>query len=139
MEKINLRNFYAWYTQDEYIEVPDEVAEELMADKRYEQSHQRSIRRNKVDPLEENHEREVLIVIGRRDSPEQVYERMERYCNLCRALNSLPEVQGRRIELHYLLGMTQREIARSEGVSERNVRHSIRKGLVSMKKFLEKI
>ena len=89
--------------------------------------------------MEDSHERDVLIVIGRRDSPEQVFEKMERYCNLCRALNSLPEVQGRRIELHYLLGLTQREIARAEGVSERNVRHSIRKGLVSMKKYLEKI
>lgn len=110
-----------------------------MADKRYEQSHQRSIRRNKVDPLEDSHERDVLIVIGRRDSPEQVFEKTERYCNLCRALNSLPEVQGRRVELHYLLSMTKREIAKVEGVSERNVRHSIRKGLASMKKILEKI
>ena len=29
MTTINLKDFYAWYTHDEYIEVPDEVAEEL--------------------------------------------------------------------------------------------------------------
>ena len=36
MTTINLKDFYSWYTHDEYIEVPDEVAEELKADKRYE-------------------------------------------------------------------------------------------------------
>ena len=33
MTTINLKDFYSWYTHDEYIEVPDEVAEELKADK----------------------------------------------------------------------------------------------------------
>ena len=27
MTTINLKDFYSWYTHDEYIEVPDEVAE----------------------------------------------------------------------------------------------------------------
>ena len=29
MTTINLKDFYAWYTHDEYIEVSDEVAAEL--------------------------------------------------------------------------------------------------------------
>lgn len=29
MTTINLKDFYSWYTHDEYIEAPDEVAEEL--------------------------------------------------------------------------------------------------------------
>ena len=33
MTTINLKDFYPWYTHDEYIEVPDEVAAELKADK----------------------------------------------------------------------------------------------------------
>ena len=33
---INLREFYPWYTHDEFVEVSDEVAAELRADKRYE-------------------------------------------------------------------------------------------------------
>ena len=36
MTTINLRNFFYWYKVDEYIEVSDEVAAELMADKRDE-------------------------------------------------------------------------------------------------------
>ena len=34
MTTINLKDFYSWYTHDEYIEVPDEVAEELTSDTR---------------------------------------------------------------------------------------------------------
>ena len=32
MTTINLKDFYAWYTHDEYIEVSDEVAAELKVD-----------------------------------------------------------------------------------------------------------
>jgi RNA polymerase sigma-70 factor (ECF subfamily) len=63
---------------------------------------------------------------------------MERHCRLCRALNSLPETQGRRIEAHYLFGRSIREIARADGVNERNVRHAVRKDLAAMKKHLQK-
>ena len=46
MAIINLKEFYPWYTHDEYIEVSDEVAAELRADKLYEAAHQRRIVRN---------------------------------------------------------------------------------------------
>ena len=48
MTTINLKDFYAWYTHDEYIEVSDEVAAELKADKLYEASYQRRTTRNKA-------------------------------------------------------------------------------------------
>lgn len=48
MTTINLKDFYSWYTHDEYIEVPDEVAEELKADKRYEAAYRRRVTRNKA-------------------------------------------------------------------------------------------
>ena len=38
MTTINLKDFYYWYLTDELVEVPDEVAEELMASKRREGS-----------------------------------------------------------------------------------------------------
>ena len=69
-------------------------------------------------------------------NPAAIFERMEMYCRLCQALNSLPEIQGRRIEAYYLLGISQREIAEIEGVSESAVNKSIDKGLRAMKKFL---
>lgn len=48
MTTINLKDFYSWYTHDEYIEVPDEVAEELKADKRYAAAYRRRVTRNKA-------------------------------------------------------------------------------------------
>ena len=35
MTTINLKDFYYWYTQDQFIEVFDEVAEVFLADARY--------------------------------------------------------------------------------------------------------
>lgn len=43
MTTINLKDFYSWYTQDEYMEVSDEVAEELRANKRYEAAYRRRV------------------------------------------------------------------------------------------------
>ena len=50
------------------------------------------------------------------------------------ALNSLPEIQGRRIDAHIILGKSIKEIAEAEGVHEESVRQSIKRGLERMKK-----
>ena len=41
MATINLKDFYYWYTQDQFIEVTEEVAEALRASVRYEAAYQR--------------------------------------------------------------------------------------------------
>ncbi len=43
MTTINLKDFYYWYTQDQLIEVSDEVAEVFKADARYEMAYQRRL------------------------------------------------------------------------------------------------
>ena len=43
MTTINLKDFYYWYLVDELVEVPDEVAEALMASRRNEASYQRRL------------------------------------------------------------------------------------------------
>ncbi len=48
MTTINLREFFYWYKVDEYIEVSDEVAEELQADKRFEAAYAERVRYNKA-------------------------------------------------------------------------------------------
>jgi len=48
------------------------------------------------------------------------------------------DIQGRRVEAHYLLGKSQKEIAEAEGVVQSSVSESIKKGLAAMKKFLRK-
>ena len=48
MTTINLKDFYYWYLVDELVEVPDEVAEALLAGKRAEAAHAERVRYNKA-------------------------------------------------------------------------------------------
>ena len=48
MTTINLKDFYPWYTHDEYIEVSEEVAEELHTSRRQEAAHAERVRYNKA-------------------------------------------------------------------------------------------
>ncbi len=48
MTIINLREFYPWYIENQFIEVSDAVAEELRASRKAEAAHQRQLTRNKA-------------------------------------------------------------------------------------------
>ena len=135
MKKINLRDYYYWYTWDEFVEVTDEIAEELDADKRYHKAHRRRMNRNGVYSLDAGDGIEKAVIVYD-PPPWEIVERMEQYCNLCRALNTLPEIQGRRIDAYFILGKTQAEIAEAEGVVQHSVSESIKLGLRAMRKFL---
>ena len=135
---INLRDYYPFYTHDEFVEVSDEVLAELRADRRYEKHHEQRVRRNKAFyslDLDDGIEASALACYN--DNPERIFAMMENHCRLCRALNSLPEIQGRRVEAHYLLGKTQTEIAEAEGVTKESVNIAITRGLAAMKKYLQ--
>lgn len=132
MTTINLREFYPWYLQDENIEVTDEVAEVLCSDKLYEAAYQRRIKRNKAQysfDCDDGIEYSACLY----EPPQELLERMEAFCRLCRALNSLPETQGRRIDACIILGKSVKEIAEAEGVHEESVRQSIKRGLERMR------
>ena len=132
---INLKDFYPWYTHDEFVEVSDEVAAELFADKRYEKTYEQRIRRNKAFySLDANDGIETSATACHTDNPEAIFTMIDNHCRLCSALNSLPEVQGRRVEARYLLGKSIQEIAEAEGVTESAVKESISRGLRAMKK-----
>lgn len=137
MKIINLRDYYPFYTQDTLLEIPDDVAEVLAEAERLERNYMRRMFYNKAQySLDADDGLEASAAECHILSPEAVLDLMERHCRLCRALNALPEIQGRRIEAHYLLNQSQKEIARAEGVSENAVSKSILKGLKSMKKIL---
>ena len=139
MKTINLRDFYPWYTSDEFVEVSDEIADELFADKRYQKAHRRRVYRNKAQyslDAGDGIENEACYI---NLSPHEIHERQIMRCRLCRALNSLPETQGRRVDAHYILGMSKSDIARAEGVRESSVRDAIKRGLRDMKKYLKNI
>ena len=137
MMTINLKDFYAWYTHDEYIEVSDEVAAELKADKLYEAAYQRRTTRNKAQYSLNCDDGIEYSACLSEPTPQELLERMERFCALWNALNTLPEIQGRRVDACIILGKSYREVAQAEGVNESSVRESVKSGLESMKKYLK--
>ena len=115
MTTINLKDFYAWYTHDEYIEVSDEVAAELKADKLYEAAHQRRTTRNKAQySLDCDDGIEYSACLHK------------------------PTPQGVRVEAHLILGKSYRQIAREQDVDKSVVRRSVKRGMAAMKKYLKK-
>lgn len=135
MTTINLRDFFPWYTHDEYIEVSEEVAEELRADKRYEVTHHRRMKRNKANYSLDADDGIEYAACEFEPSPEVALDLMEQYRRLCCALNQLPLFQGQRIDAYYLQGWTVQEIAKFYGVSGRAVRISIDRGLDTLRKI----
>ena len=94
MTTINLKDFYPWYTHDEYIEVSDEVAAALKADKLYEAAYQRKVMRNKAQYSLDCDDGIEYSACQHEPSPQELLERKELFYHLWNALNSLPEVQG---------------------------------------------
>lgn len=138
MTIINLREFYPWYIEDQFIEVTDEVAEALREGKLYEAAYRRKIIRNKAHYSLDCNDGIEYSVCQHEPSPQELVERMDLFCALCNALNSLPETQGRRVDAHVILGLSYRKIAADEGVDKSVVRRSVLKGLRKMKKYLQK-
>ena len=134
MTTINLKDFYSWYTHDEYTEVSDEVAEELMASRRREAAHTERARYNKAYYSLDCDDGIEYSACLHEPTPQELLERMELFIRLWNALNSLPEIQGCRIDAHIILGKSIKEIAEAEGVHEESVRQSIKRGLERMKK-----
>lgn len=138
MTTINLKDFYPWYTHDEYIEVSEEVAAELRAGRLYEAAHQRRVTRNRAQYSLNCDDGIEYSACLSEPTPQELLERMERFYVLWNALNTLPETQGRRVEAHVILGKSYREIALEESVDKSAVRKSVQTGLRNMKNYLRK-
>ena len=138
MTTINLKDFYYWYTQDQFIEVTEEVAEALRASVRYEAAYQRRLTRHKAQYSLDCEDGIEYSACLHEPTPQEVLELKERFIRLWNALNSLPEIQGRRVDAHLILGKSYRQIAREEGVDKSAVRCSVKSGIKRMKKYLQK-
>ena len=134
MTTINLKDYYPWYLTNEYIEVTDEVAEALMASKRAEAAHAERVRYNRAYYSLDCDDGIEYSACLHEPTPQEVLELKERFIRLWNALNSRPEIQGRRIDAHIILGISIKAIAEADGVHEESVRQSIKRGLERMKK-----
>ena len=95
MTTINLKDFYYWYTQDQFIEVSDEVAEVFVSDARHEMAYQRRLSRHKAQYSLDCDDGIEYSACLHEPTPQELLERMELFIRLWNALNSLPEIQGR--------------------------------------------
>ena len=138
MTTINLKDFYPWYTHDEYIEVSDKVAAALKADKLYEAAYQRKVMRNKAQYSLDCDDGIEYSACQHEPSPQELLERKELFYHLWNVLNSLPEVQGVRVEAHLILGKSHTRIAKEKGADRSAVRRSVKRGKTAMKKIFEK-
>ena len=138
MTTINLKDFYPWYTHDEYIEVSDEVTEVLRASRRHEAAYAERVRYNKAYYSLDCDDGIEYSACLHEPSPQELMDRKELFFRLWNALNSLPEIQGRRVDAYLILRKSYRQIAREEGVDKSAVRHSVESGIKQMKKYLQK-
>ena len=136
MAIINLKDFYYWYLVDDLVEVPDEVAEALLTGKRAEAAYMERVRYNKAYYSLDCDDGIEYSACLHEPSPQELMDRKELFYRLWNALNSLPEIQGRRVEAHLIFGKSFRQIAREEGVDKSAVRCSVRCGIERMKKYL---
>ena len=137
MTFINLRDFYPWYVEDQIVQVSNEVYEELVAGRRSEVAYQRRTLRHKAQySLDADDGLEYAVCLGE-PTPQELLDRKELFYQLWNALNSLPEIQGRRVDAHLILGKSYRQIAREEGVDKSAVRCSVKCGIERMKKYLQ--
>ena len=106
----------------------------FVSDARHEMAYQRRLSRHKAQYSLDCDDGIEYSACLHEPTPQELLERMELFIRLWNALNSLPEIQGRRIDAHIILGKSIKEIAEAEGVHEESVRQSIKRGLERMKK-----
>ena len=138
MQKINLRDYYPFYTKDTIVEVPEEVVLLLREYELLEEAYRiRTYRYKAFYSLDYEGGIERDLASLDQETPHDILERHYDMEQLYKALASLSEKQCRHIYAHYFLGMSKADIARAEGTSVNSVKDSIRRGLRSLGKFFE--
>ena len=139
MKKVNLRELYPdIYKTDVFIEVSSEVQEVFLTDKRAEAARQRQMYNYKAYYSLDCDNGIEKQVVYQPPTPEMLMEEKQLREQLYSAVMALPEKQAKRIYARFYLGMTVKEIAKTEGVDLSRVYDSIQRGLKWLAKNLKK-
>ena len=138
MTTINLKDHYPWYTEDTFMEVPDEIAAFLDEDRRLQINYAQYIRDNKAFYSLDAGDGIEAEALNLPEQPDEALERMELERLLKEALAQLTETQRRRLLVSVLNDESNQRIAALESVDESAVRRSIQRGLAALKKILKK-
>lgn len=135
---INLRDYYpTYYSNNTYIEVPDQVAQELLLFLRYESAINLRTYRNKAYYSLDRGDGIENKILFTEATPDELYERKLNYQQLHVAISQLPEKQAKRIYAYYFLDMDEYEIAKAEGISQQAVHSSLRRAMRNLEKILK--
>ena len=121
MTTINLKDHYPWYTEDTFMEVPDEIAAFLDEDRRLQINYAQYIRDNKAFYSLDAGDGIEAGALNLPEQPDEALERMELERLLKEGLAQLTETQRRRLLASVLDKMTAVEIAAAESVSKASV------------------
>ena len=136
MTTIKLNNYYPHLTECITLEVSEEIAVVLSTGGRQCDSYKRRKRDHDECSLDGTPGFEADVTYPPL-TPEEIMELAEDRAALYAALDRLPPVQARRVYARFILGRSVGQIAKAEGVEERNVRETINKGLRRLKKYLD--
>ena len=128
-----MRDYYSFYEHDEFVEVSDELAAEMAQWERTERSQKRKKYRYRANYSLDWGDGIGQCIVFRSVAPEEVITHEQ----LRVALATLSPKQRQRIYAHYVLGLSQAQIARCAGVRVSAVSKSIYSGLVRMEKCLK--
>lgn len=135
---INLRKHYPFLKEDYFIAVSDEVAEAFLLATRQENNYRQKLSRYKAYYSLDRGDGIENAALDSKPSPEEILLHKISVAQLQEALDHLTPTQARRIYAHYILGLKKREIARTEGVDDSSVRHSINAGLRNLRRYFDK-
>lgn len=138
MATINLRDYYPFYQNDVWIEIPDDLAAQLEQWNREENNRQRKRRRYHDYSFSDLHERTESHMEDKFLAPDELFERKVTRQQLHAAISTLPDKQAKRIYAYCVLGISMAKIAAAEGVSYGAVRSSILRGLKRLAVHLRK-
>lgn len=138
MATINLRDYYPFYQQDEFIEVSDALAGEFLQWNRDESNFHRKKRRYHANFSLDFGDEIEKYAIHTAVAPSEHYEKKLLYQQLKAALLRLPDKQIERVYAYYILGLSKADIARLEKVDHAAVRRSITSGLKCLEIYLRK-
>jgi RNA polymerase sigma-70 factor (ECF subfamily) len=137
MARINLRDYYPWYQEDEFVDVSEDTAAFLNEMNRAESAYIRRLYWNKAHYSLDRNDGIDNALLNRPADPLEEYETKTRLNELYAAISKLPDKQAKRINAHYIMGLSKAEIARAEGVAEQSIGVTITRGIRKLKKFLK--
>jgi len=139
MPQINLRDLYPYYKSDCFIDIPDEILDELEDCNLEEETYQRYMRYHKArTSLDKPNRKTESQIVDKPPMPHEIFDEKLTIVLLHQAIAQLPDKHAKRIYAYFFLRMSKKEIAKAEKVTPQTVRRSINEGICLIRKYLQK-